>query len=109
MIELKNLNKAYGNNNVLKHINLKIDDGASLTINNSITPFDIAMLGNHIEHVVSVGNNANLTINNTYNYRGGKPWYYVANIALTKGSAGFVAGENSNFNLSTKYLLLQRL
>ncbi|MCD7138889.1 serine-rich glycoprotein adhesin, partial [Limosilactobacillus balticus] len=80
---------------------LKVDDGASLIINNSITPFDIAMLGNHIEHVVSVGNNANLTINNTYNYRGIWPWYYAANIALTKGTASFVAGENSNINLNT--------
>ncbi|AKP03826.1 amino acid ABC transporter ATP-binding protein [Companilactobacillus pabuli] len=32
MIELKNLNKAYGNNNVLKHINLKIDDGEVVVI-----------------------------------------------------------------------------
>ncbi|WP_225432062.1 serine-rich glycoprotein adhesin, partial [Limosilactobacillus reuteri] len=81
--------------------NLKIDDGASLTINNSITPFDITILGNNNEHVVSVGNNANLTINNTYNYRSGDN---VANIALTtlpKGNASFIAGENSNINLNT--------
>ncbi|WP_119317659.1 amino acid ABC transporter ATP-binding protein [Companilactobacillus formosensis] len=32
MIELKNLNKSYGNNNVLKHINLKIDDGEVVVI-----------------------------------------------------------------------------
>jgi polar amino acid transport system ATP-binding protein len=32
VIELKNLNKAYGNNNVLKHINLKIDDGEVVVI-----------------------------------------------------------------------------
>ena len=81
--------------------NLKIDNGASLTINNSITPFDITILGNNNEHVVSVGNNANLTINNTYNYRGKKPWYNVANIALSNGNASFIAGENSNINLNT--------
>jgi polar amino acid transport system ATP-binding protein len=32
VIELKNLNKSYGNNNVLKHINLKIDDGEVVVI-----------------------------------------------------------------------------
>ena len=85
----------YGGNN------LKIDGGASLTINNSITPFDITILGNDNKHVVSVGNNASLKINNTYNYRKGSPWYKVANIALTKGNASFIAGENSNINLNT--------
>ena len=32
MIELKNLNKSYGDNEVLKDINLKIDDGEVVVI-----------------------------------------------------------------------------
>lgn len=56
---------------------LIIDDNASLVVNNSMSPYDVAMLANNGEHAVKVGENATLTINNTYNYSGGQIWNNV--------------------------------
>ncbi|MDL2058321.1 serine-rich glycoprotein adhesin, partial [Limosilactobacillus reuteri] len=80
---------------------LIIDDNASLVVNNSMSPYDVAMIANNGEHAVKVGNNATLTINNTYNYSGGQIWNNVGNIALTNGEGKFIAGVNSHINLST--------
>ena len=80
---------------------LIIDDNASLVVNNSMSPYDVAMLANNGEHAVKVGEKATLTINNTYNYSGGQIWNNVGNIALTNGEGKFIAGVNSHINLST--------
>ncbi|MCC4343265.1 serine-rich glycoprotein adhesin, partial [Limosilactobacillus reuteri] len=80
---------------------LIIDDNASLVVNNSMSPYDVAMLANNGEHAVKVGENATLTINNTYNYSGGQIWNNVGNIALTNQDGKFIAGANSHINLST--------
>ncbi|WP_019252743.1 serine-rich glycoprotein adhesin, partial [Limosilactobacillus reuteri] len=80
---------------------LIIDDNASLVVNNSMSPYDVAMLANNGEHAVKVGENATLTINNTYNYSGGQIWNNVGNIALTNQDGKFIAGVNSHINLST--------
>ncbi|WP_260235425.1 serine-rich glycoprotein adhesin, partial [Limosilactobacillus reuteri] len=80
---------------------LIIDDNASLVVNNSMSPYDVAMLANNGEHAVKVGENATLTINNTYNYPGDEIWNNVGNIALTNGEGKFIAGVKSRINLST--------
>ncbi|WP_225360616.1 serine-rich glycoprotein adhesin, partial [Limosilactobacillus reuteri] len=80
---------------------LIIDDNASLVVNNSMSPYDVAMLANNGEHAVKVGENATLTINNTYNYSGGQIWNNVGNIALTNQDGKFIAGVNSHINLRT--------
>uniref|UniRef100_UPI0032E3AD6E pectate lyase-like adhesive domain-containing protein n=1 Tax=Lactobacillus taiwanensis TaxID=508451 RepID=UPI0032E3AD6E len=81
---------------------LIVDDDASLIINNSMSPYDVAMLANDGEHAVEVGKNATLEINNTYSgYSGGQIWNNVGNIALTNSNGRFIAGENSYINLST--------
>ena len=81
---------------------LIVDDDASLIINNSMSPYDVAMLANNGEHAVEVGKNATLEINNTYSgYSGGQIWNNVGNIALTNSNGRFIAGENSYINLST--------
>ncbi|MCC4351270.1 serine-rich glycoprotein adhesin, partial [Limosilactobacillus reuteri] len=85
----------YGGNNLV------IDDNASLVINNSMSPYDVAMLANNGEHAVIVGENATLTINNTYSYSGGQIWNNVGNIALTNQEGKFIAGVNSHINLHT--------
>jgi len=66
-----------------------------------MSPYDVAMLANTGENAVKVGENATLTINNTYNYSGDKIWNNVGNIALTNGEGKFIAGANSRINLST--------
>ena len=81
---------------------LIVDDDASLIINNSMSPYDVAMLANNGEHAVEVGKNATLEINNTYSGDSGSPiWNNVGNIALTNSNGRFIAGENSYINLST--------
>ncbi|MFR0612723.1 serine-rich glycoprotein adhesin, partial [Limosilactobacillus balticus] len=80
---------------------LIIDDNASLVVNNSMSPYDVAMLADNGEHAVKVGENATLTINNTYSYSGGQIWNNVGNIALTNQDGKFIAGVNSHINLRT--------
>ena len=73
---------------------LIVDDNASLVVNNSMSPYDVAMLANTGEHAVKVGENATLTINNTYNYSGDKIWNNVGNIALTnRGRQVYCGGQ----------------